>query len=261
MCSGPVRVGHDLCAAAVPDVVDGSTAEFRNEYASAKGDPELLAEFVREVCGVPEPPLSEQGGIMPNWSAVGEVGSKIASHHQWAIATSMDRRYTTIGVAGRRADGSNHVAVHYRRSGTDWVVADAVKFWESYRIPVRIWKQGPEASFIPLLRERGVEVVEVSTGEVSVATGLIRDGVEAGTVWHPVHEDGQTSSLDRAVAGADLRVGPDGAAVWSQRNSQVEISPLIAVTVALGGVPVEPVRPPQVWSWSAVLGDDRSEES
>jgi hypothetical protein len=206
-------------------------------------------EFARERLGVPDAEPGAEGGNMPNWANCGDAGSSIASHHQWAIATSPDRKWSTIGVAGRRADGAHHVAVHYRRSGTDWVVDEAVTFWESCKIPVRVWKSGPEASFVPLLLECGVQVVEVSTTEVAQATGLLRDGVEAGTVRHPVRDDGHMSSLDRAVAGAELRISSAGAALWEQR-SQVEITPLVAVTVALGGVPAEQVRAPRVYSLS-----------
>jgi len=204
--------------------------------------------FAREHLGVWAPePGSNRGGNMPNWSNCGDDVSVIASHHMWAIATSPDRKWTTIGVAGRRADGLAHVAVHYRRAGTDWVVDEAVTFWKACKIPVRIWKDGPESSFIALLRERGVAVVEVSSTEAGQATGQIIDGVEAGTVRHPVFEDGKLSSLDRAVGAAELRTGANGASVWSQRLSSVEITPLLAVTVALGGVPTE-VRAPRVYS-------------
>jgi phage terminase large subunit-like protein len=57
------------------------------------------------------------------------------------------------------------------------------------------------------------------------------DAVNAGTLRHL----GQ-ASLDIAIRGAVLRTGTDGAVVWSQRNSQTEITALMACTVALGGV-------------------------
>ena len=99
-------------------------------------------------------------------------------------------------------------------------------------IPLRIHKSGPEGSFIAPLRERGVEVVEVSSADVSQATGQLIDAVNAGALRHL----GQPS-LDIAVKGTVLRTGTDGAAIWSQRNSQTEITALMACTVALGGVP------------------------
>jgi hypothetical protein len=204
-------------------------------------------QFARERLGVPDREPGLEGGNMPNWTNCGDADSVIESNHQWAVATSPDRKWSTIGVAGRRDDGNAHVATHYRRSGTDWVVDECVAFWGSHRIPVRIWKHGPESSFIAPLQERGVKVVEVSTAEVAMATGQLRDGVDAGTIRHPVRDGGQLSSLDRAVAGAELRVSTAGAALWEQRSS-VEISPLVAVTVAYGGVPLEQARAPRIYS-------------
>jgi hypothetical protein len=195
-----------------PHRIDREAIEAEWNEFNAGDDP---SKFKRERLGVPDDPIGE-GGNLPNWSACGDEQSVIASHHMWAIATSPDRKWSTIGVAGRRADNALHVATHYRRGGTDWVVDEAVKFWEAAKVPVRIWKSGPEASFIALLRERGVGVVEVSTAEVT----------------------------------AELRVSSDGASVWSQRLSSVEITPLVAVTVALGGVPLEVKRPPRVYSLS-----------
>ena len=230
-----------------PALVAGrTTLEFLDEQYRRLG-PELYAR--EHLCVWDPEPDEEVGGNMPNWANCGDADSVIESNHQWAIATSPDRRWSTIGVAGRRADGNAHVATHYRRSGTDWVVDECVSFWESHRIPVRIWKHGPEASFIAPLVERGVKVIEVSTAEVAMATGQLRDGVEAGTVRHPVRDGGQLSSLDRAVNGAELRTSTAGAALWEQRSA-VEITPLVAVTVAFGGVPLEQARPPRIYSLS-----------
>ncbi len=99
---------------------------------------------------------------------------------------------------------------------------------------MRIHKSGPEAAFIAPLRERGVEVIEVTTAEVAQATGQLIDAANAGQLVHL----GQPS-LDKALRGAVLRLSSDGASVWSQRSSSVEITPLVAVTVALGGVAQE----------------------
>ncbi len=78
-----------------------------------------------------------------------------------------------------------------------------------------------------------MEITEISSAEVAAATGQVIDACNAGQLRHL----GQ-ASLDIALKGAVLRTSTDGAALWSQRNSQVEITPLMACTVAAGGVPV-----------------------
>jgi hypothetical protein len=54
-------------------------------------------------------------------------------------------------------------------------------------------------------------------------------------------------ALNAAVAGAELRTVGD-VAVWSRRMAKVDISPLVAATLALGGVPASaPSRPLVAW--------------
>lgn len=200
---------------------------------------ELGALFPREGLCVWEPePGSESGAIPADlWASLIAETSEPTANPQWALAVSEDRRWASIGLAGRNSEGKYHVEWMHHRAGTDWIVDTIVGGWESKRIPIRIHKGGPEASFVAPLRERGVEVVEVSSADAARATGQFIDAAHAGQLVHL----GQPS-LTKALMAADVRVSTDGATVWSERKSSVEITPLRAVTVALGGVPVaEPV--------------------
>jgi hypothetical protein len=98
------------------------------------------------------------------------------------------------------------------------------------KLPIRIHSVASSraATFIPLLRESGIEVVEVSTSDYSRSVGLVIDAVNASTLTH----DGQ-ESLNRSVR----YVGTNTAGVWVPTGTS-DISPLVAVTVAAGGVPV-----------------------
>ena len=212
-----------------PHRIDREAIESEWREFNADNDP---SKFNRERNGFPDEMLGQTSVIDAEvWADLMEAGSRIQSARQWALAVSPDRRWATFGVAGRRSDGLVHVEWLERKPGTDWVVATGARLYESSGIPLRIHKSGPEGSFIGLLRERGVEVDEVSSADVAHATGQMIDAVNAGTLRHL----GQ-ASLDIAVKGAVLRTGTDGAAIWSQRNSQTEITALMACTVALGGV-------------------------
>lgn len=192
------------------------------------------------------PQRDAAGGVIDAgvWAQLADPDSLIASHRTWALAVNPSREWASFGVAGRRADGKLHVERYVLdpppdwtstglvRKGTAWVVDEAARLYAASRIPLRIHKSGPEGSFIAPLRERGVEVVEVSSAEVAAATGQFIDAANGGQLRHL----GQ-ASLDLALKGAVLRTSTDGAALWSQRNSQVEITPLMACTVAAGGVP------------------------
>lgn len=204
------------------------------DYIAANELPMMSLEaFLIERLGVVFDPGTDDAVINPLlWASLAEPTSTIASHKQWALSVAPDRKWSTFGVAGRRADGRLHVEWLERRAGTSWVVDVGAQLYASSRIPLRVHKSGPEGSFIDLLRERGVEVTEVSSAEVAASTGQFIDACNAGGLRHL----GQTS-LDLALKGAVLRTSTDGAALWSQRNSQVEITPLMACTVAAGGVP------------------------
>jgi hypothetical protein len=197
--------------------------------------PEL---FGREILNIWDPEDGDAGErIIPAdvWANCHAPGSLIVSHDQCSFTISPDRKWASFGIAGRNADGRIHVECIDRRAGeTHWVLDKAAEIWAVKRVPVRVHKSGPEASFIPLLRERGVEVVEVSSADVARATGQFIDDALAGNIAHL-----NDPRLNRSLDGAELKTGADGAALWSQRNSSVEITPLMAVTVALGGVPQE----------------------
>ncbi len=192
-------------------------------------------EFARERLGVPQVATSEDQVIPPEvWAKCAQSASVIETNRCWALTVSPERLWASLAVAGRRADGKLHIEWMEHRAGTEWIVGKVRELFAAKRLPLRIHKSGPEAAFIAPLREHGVEVVEVSTADVAQATGQLIDAANAGQLVHL----GQPS-LDKALRGAVLRLSPDGASVWSQRSSQVEITPLVAVTVALGGVSAE----------------------
>lgn len=207
------------------------------EIRTFSGDPDLVEEHRRERLGIASlPPSADSVRPIPAavWDALAESTSHIETHRCWALSVSPDRKWATFGVAGRREDGRLHVEWLERRAGTSWVVDTGAALYASSKLPLRIHKSGPEGSFIVPLRERGVEVVEVSSADVAAATGQFIDAATAGQLRHL----GQVS-LTIALNGAVLRTSIDGAALWSQRNSQTEITALMACTVAAGGVPVE----------------------
>lgn len=204
--------------------------------------------FLREALGIWD--SKPEGGVVPNWNALKDESSVITAGWAWGLSVSpieLGPQWSSIGVAGRRADGDFHVEWMEHRQGTAWVVGCCKEAYESKRIPLRVHKGGPEGALITRLREAGVEVDEISTTEMAQATGLLiaaatGEPVESET-GEPVLTPGLRHlgqpSLDMSVRNAVLRTSVDGAVVWSQRKSAIEITPLVACTVALGGVPVE----------------------
>ncbi|MEO6571028.1 MAG: hypothetical protein ABIO83_05725 [Ilumatobacteraceae bacterium] len=220
----------DAIARANPGLGIRITEQFvEDERRLMQDNPE---EFARERLGIPEPPfgLGRLGVVdMNEWRGLAQV-STIDSHRQWALAVSPDRKWASLGVAGRRSDGLLHVEWMEHRAGTSWIVDRCVEAWSSRRIPIRVHAQGPEAAFVADLRAKGVEVDEVSTADYARATGQMLDAIAGRTLRHL----GQPS-LDKAVEHAGLKTTSAGAATWIE-TGPTEISTLKAVTVALGGV-------------------------
>ena len=195
--------------------------------------------FLREILCCWEPDPGDMVGVaLPNWRALEDADSSVVSADSWALAVSPDRSFSAIGVAGRDRRGNLHVEVWRSDKGTEWVIETISAKYRKKRIPIRIHQAGPESSFVMPLREAGVEVVEISTGDLARATGQLLDAAANSSLSHLGQRE-----LDQAVAGGVLRSTPEGAAIWARRITSAEISPLVAVTVAAGGVPVESKKP------------------
>ena len=199
--------------------------------------------FAQEYLCVWAPPVDAlDASIIPlaQWDALKADSSPIVSGETFALDVSPDRRHSSFAVAGRCADGLVQVEVFDSRAGTAWVVERATKLWQDHKKPLRIEKGGPAGSFVSLLTEAGVDVDEVSTADHARATGQFIDAVASGSLRHlgdPV--------LRSAIVGATLRHSGD-ADLWSRRSSKIDITPLVASTLALGGVP-EPVKSSSVF--------------
>jgi hypothetical protein len=190
--------------------------------------------YAREVlcCWEPLPDDDASVPVPPSvWDGLHDPSSSIESAHVLALDVESDRSRAAFGVAGRRRDGHMHVEVmDTRPNPAAWVVARAVEIHRnSGGVPVRIQRGSPAASYIDDLLTAGVEVVEVSREDAARAAGQFIDACQAGVVHHL----GQ-GSLTTALRNAVLQ--PSGeSAVWGRRKSKY-VSPLVACTLALGGV-------------------------
>jgi hypothetical protein len=215
--------------------VNPSLGYGRMTEESLKANQKLMsaAEYLREHLGVPELPEDAEPKVIADdvWAALTDRGSKIESHHCIALDVSPDRRHAAFGAAGRRADGGLHVEAFEHRPRTDWVLGVAKASWDLLKIPIRIQTGSPAASFIAPLRQARVEVVEVSQAEHAEAVGQVLDAVSSGLLRHL-----GGATLTAAVGGAALRMTGD-VNLWARRNTRVDITPLVAVTLAAGGVP------------------------
>lgn len=198
------------------------------------------ALFLREILCVWEPePGDFADGVVPAdaWAALADPDSHIATHRNVALDVSRNHQWATFGSAGRRTDGLVHVESFDRRPGTGWVMERAAELHAKWRVPIRVAAGSPAASFIGKMTEAGVDVYQVPLAEQAQALGAFVSDALNGNLRHL-----GGSHLDSALRGAVMRPSGD-VDVLSRRNSSADITPLVAVTLALGGVPAARRKP------------------
>lgn len=181
------------------------------------------------------------------WRALVDGDSQPADPVCFAIDVTPDRAHASICVAGANGEAV-HVEVVDNRPGTGWVVERAADLHE--RWSPRCWvvdAGSPAGSLIDDLEEAlGVEVVKPKVREIAQATGQFYDAVAAGQL---VHLD--QAPLATALAGARKRDLGEAWA-WARRGEGVDISPLVAVTLARWGLSADIEEPEEeVEPWVA----------
>ena len=183
--------------------------------------------FARERLSI-SPELDEVlEAALPGWNECADRTSEIVGGLAIAIDVSPDRKWTSIGVAGRNTAGHDHVELIDRLSGTSRAVERVLELRERWSpVAIALDPAGPAGSLLADLTQAGVEVVTTSAREHGQACGAIHDAVVDQTLRHLGDH-----VLDAAVHGAKRRQLGDAWA-WDRKRSDVDISPLVAVTLA-----------------------------
>jgi hypothetical protein len=173
---------------------------------------------------------------MEQWASLRDFDSKPLDPVCFAFDVAPDRSRSAIAVAGYREDGVPHIEVIDRAPGTGWVVNRLKQLIDKHEcIEPRCDARGPAASLIPNLEGLDIAVNTVDGHEMAQACGRFFDAVDQGELRHL-----GTSETTSALKGAAQRPLGDSWA-WSRKNSSVDISPLVALTLALSGLLTQPV--------------------
>jgi len=196
------------------------------------------ALYARERLGVGDYPSD----VAETWQVIGEdvwralAAADSAPEGQLAMAIDMtpERSHAAIGVAGAWRGGT-HVEVIDHRPGTGWLLDRAAELHERHQ--PRCWVidgGGPAGSLIADLEERlGITVVQPKVREIAQACGQFYDAVTEQTLSHL-----DQAPLAAALAGAQKRPLGDAWA-WARRGVNVDISPVVVVTLAKWGLGVD----------------------
>lgn len=236
-------LGHTINASAIrSDFEDMKLAEFRRAYLNQWSDeiPELWLI------------ISEQ-----DWQGVEDTESFIPEEN--AISFGLDftpeRSFGTIVAAGLNAEEKLHVEITSsektdlfdHRPGTSWMVPRMVELANRWNpCAVVIQANSPAGSLIPELEAKGIKVTTPSATEYAGACGSIYDRVYSNQIAHV----GQHPFLI-ALAGAQKLDLGEGAWKWNRKAVTVDISPLVAMTLASYGLArfghIEAVQPWVSW--------------
>lgn len=172
------------------------------------------------------------------WNALADEDSTIASQVALAVDVSPDRRWSSISVAGLRADGLPHVELVEQRRGTKGVVERAAELNARWNPVAFLYdtKSGA-ASLVPDLEEAGVEMTPVTAADHAQACGMLFDGVDHARLRHLGQDE-----LEAALKGAKQRPLSEAWA-WSRKNSSIDITPLVSSTLAYWGA--RTIEPPK----------------
>lgn len=178
------------------------------------------------------------------WRALADGASQPSDPVAFAIDMTPERSHAAICVAGEWRGGT-HVEVVEHRPGTGWIVERARELHEKWG--PRCWVvdgAGPAGSLVEELEDGlGVEVVQPKARQVAAACGQFYDAVVEQGLSHL-----DQAPLAAALAGAQRRPLGDAWA-WARRGVSVDISPLVAATLARWGlsVEVEDEGAPNLW--------------
>ena len=166
------------------------------------------------------------------------------------IDTSLDRSMSYIAIAGESATepGKIHVEVIAARAGNAWAAKWLDERFEKIG-PSHVVIQGPKgAPAVDIgeeLEARGIPVSWAQGADVTGSAVRFYDAVRDGHIVHlsqPV--------LDMAAMTAQIRYVGDGLFMWDRRNSPIDVSPLVAVSMAWFFLATNP-QTKRVSSWES----------
>lgn len=137
-------------------------------------------------------------------------------------------RSASVVAAGCNREGLFHVEVLRAAKGTDWLPQYLLTMQERHNPEVIIADSfGPAGSVVQKVQDAGVDLQLTTTSEYTAACGRLVDCINERQLRHL-----GTDELRAALKGAKPRAVGDAWA-WSRKNSSVDISPLVAATLAL----------------------------
>ena len=178
------------------------------------------------------------------WKAAGTNAPRVGGTKSFAVDMSPDRSMIAIAACVKYDDGTAHVELARHEStslGTGWVVPYLKERWPDTAAIV-IDEQSPAKVLVPDLVAAKVKVTVTNADGMSAACGRLFDAVKSRRVTHYDHPT--QKPLDDALANAKKRaIGMAGGWGWDRKDPTIDITPLVAATLALHGAMTSKRRP------------------
>ena len=174
-----------------------------------------------------------------SWAQIADVSSLAIDRLALAVDVSPDRTVASVALAGQREDGRWHVELDEQRAGVGWLANYIVTRCERNNVrAVVIDQASAAASIIDDLMKRKINVTTTDSRKMAAACGQFYDGVM--DQWL-VHTD--QPQVNYALSMARKRP-LEASWAWNRKNAQSDITPLVAVTLALWGAQNSTVKKP-----------------
>jgi hypothetical protein len=156
------------------------------------------------------------------------------------VSVADDGRSASIALAAWNPDGRAQVKVLDHRAGTFWIERELETYRDDFQPAAITYNAGGPTGSIegPIARAAGrVEVEPVRGQSYTAACSAFVTGFDEGRYWHMDQE-----WLNTAVEGASKKTRGT-AWLWDMQNSNADVTPLDAATVALRALEGRPPEP------------------
>lgn len=172
------------------------------------------------------------------WDRVCDPAVRPEGRFVFAVDVTPDRSAATIAVSDQ--EGRCEVVDH--RPGVSWTVDRLRELALKWDAPIVLDGYGPAGSLMEALDGGGVRAERLLTRQVANACGVFYDAVSDRKI-----QIRRSELLDAAIAAARRRTTGDAWA-WARSDTSVDISPLMAVTLAYDrAVSAANARSNEVW--------------
>jgi phage terminase large subunit-like protein len=196
-----------------------------------------IANFERSILNVwPRPRQLGSAIALDDWATLADLDTP-ATPVALAFDVSADRANASLVTAGRTAAGTTVVEVLAYRRGAAWL-EDEVRAWRRANpFAVIVADSLAAGTVADRLEAAGVDVLRTGAAQMGRACADLVDQIAARSIAHRAQ-----AVLDDTLANAGRRILGDGWA-WSRRNSESDISPLVAATLAAWAARTHPLPP------------------